>query len=120
MYWYKTNYQKVAEFNKAFGRKSGGSSNFSLARQLLEEEMKEVDDALYDGSKEELLKELCDLLYVVYGYAYLRGWDIGTAFNKVNTSNMSKLDNEGKPIYSDTGKVLKGPNYHKPDLSDCI
>ena len=66
------------------------------------------------------MKEACDLVYVVLGTFVEFGWDFDEAFKRVHESNMSKLDAEGKPIYREDGKVLKGPNYHKPDLSDLI
>ena len=66
------------------------------------------------------LKELADLVYVCYQYAANMNWDLDEAMHRVHESNMSKLDQDGKPIYRDDGKVLKGPNYQPPDLSDLI
>ena len=68
----------------------------------------------------EALKELADLVYVAYQYATNMGWDLDEALNRVHLSNMSKLDDDGKPIYRDDGKVLKGPNYKPPTLTDLI
>ena len=68
----------------------------------------------------EALKELADLVYVAYQYATNMGWDLDEALNRVHLSNMSKLDDEGKPIYREDGKVLKGPNYKPPTLTDLI
>ena len=68
----------------------------------------------------EALKELADLVYVCYQYATNMGWDLDEALNRVHLSNMSKLDDDGKPIYRDDGKVLKGPNYKPPTLTDLI
>ncbi len=68
----------------------------------------------------EALKELADLIYVCYQYAENMGWDLDEALHRVHLSNMSKLDDEGKPIYRDDGKVLKGPNYKPPTLTDLI
>jgi predicted HAD superfamily Cof-like phosphohydrolase len=68
----------------------------------------------------EALKELADLVYVAYQYAANMGWDLDEALNRVHLSNMSKLDDDGNPIYRDDGKVLKGPNYKPPTLTDLI
>ena len=84
---------------------------------LLKEEYGEVRDA--DGPL-ELLKELADLVYVTYGYAATYGWDLDEAVRRVHASNMSKLGPQGKPIKRPDGKVLKGSNYWKPDLSDLV
>ena len=84
---------------------------------LLKEEYSEVRDA--DGPL-ELLKELADLVYVTYGYAATYGWDLDEAVRRVHLSNMSKLGPQGKPIKRPDGKVLKGSNYWKPDLSDLV
>ena len=70
--------------------------------------------------KEECLKELADLVYVCYQYAENMGWFLDEALDRVHKSNMSKLGEDGKPIYREDGKVLKGPNYQPPDLSDII
>ena len=70
--------------------------------------------------QEDCLKELADLVYVCYQYAENMGWFLDEAMNRVHVSNMSKLDEDGKPIYREDGKVLKGPNYKPPDLSDLF
>lgn len=117
-----------------------GTLHFRLC--LLKEEMREVEEAaetlldkIYEsyidgtekeentkevmrGLKRELLKELCDLQYVLSGFAVTFGLPFDEAFRRVHESNMSKLGPDGKPIYREDGKVLKGPNYKKPDLSD--
>jgi predicted HAD superfamily Cof-like phosphohydrolase len=118
----KTNYEKVREFHQAF--ESALDQPFArnwhlqdLRFALVSEEHTEAWNA---ETPENLLKELADLLYVTYGFAATFGWDIDTAFNRVHTSNMSKLDDDGKPIYREDGKVLKGPNYVPPDLSDLV
>lgn len=124
----KTNYEKVREFHKEFGQTLDQklkqpildfetASLIELRYKLIDEEHKEVNDA---STLEELLKELTDLLYVTYGFAATFGWDIDTAFNRVHASNMSKLDDDGKPIYREDGKVLKSKNYQPPDLSDLM
>ena len=70
--------------------------------------------------QEECLKELADLVYVCYQYSENMGWDLDEALNRVHESNMSKLDEDGKPIYREDGKVLKGPNYKPPNLQDLV
>ena len=71
-------------------------------------------------NKANILKELADLVYVCYQYAANLGWDLDEAMHRVHESNMSKLDDNGKPIYRDDGKVLKGPNYAPPNLEDLV
>ena len=86
-------------------------------------EFLEAEDQLYRDNptvKSEALKELADLVYVCYQYAENMGWFLDEALHRVHESNMSKLDEDGKPIYRDDGKVLKGPNYKPPDLSDLF
>jgi len=112
----------VVEFGTAMGQdvgvQYGYSTNLETMRlKLIEEECKEVHDA---DSTENLLKELADLVYVTYGMAATFGWDLDEAVRRVHASNMSKLGEDGKPIYREDGKVLKGPNYKKPDLSDLV
>ena len=83
----------------------------------------EAEATLYLSSnknKEECLKELADLVYVCYQYAENMGWFLDEALNRVHESNMSKLDEDGKPIYREDGKVLKGPNYKPPTLTDIV
>jgi len=98
----------------------------SYQKNLIVEEFKEFLEAEGDlfrsGSppKEHCLKELADLVYVCYQYAANMGWFLDEALDRVHKSNMSKLDEDGKPIYREDGKVLKGPNYKPPDLSDII
>ena len=98
----------------------------SFQKNLIVEEFKEfleADGFLFKHGKnvqEECLKELADLVYVCYQYAENMGWFLDEALNRVHESNMSKLDEDGKPIYRDDGKVLKGPNYKPPDLSDIV
>ena len=86
-------------------------------------EFLEAEDQLYRDNPtvtEEALKELADLVYVCYQYAENMGWFLDEALNRVHLSNMSKLDEDGKPIYREDGKVLKGPNYKPPNLSDLF
>ena len=98
----------------------------SYQKNLIVEEFKEfleADGMLFRHGKnaqEECLKELADLVYVCYQYAENMGWFLDEALNRVHESNMSKLDEDGKPIYREDGKVLKGPNYAPPNLEDLI
>jgi len=100
--------------------------NRTYQKNLIVEEFKEVLEAesqLWRNNlqtHEELLKELADLVYVCYQYAENMGWFLDEALDRVHKSNMSKLGEDGKPIYRDDGKVLKGPNYKPPNLEDLI
>jgi predicted HAD superfamily Cof-like phosphohydrolase len=101
---------------------------YNMQARLIEEEVQEFDEAATllkyspnDLSLQiEVLKELCDVVYVAYQFAAAFGLDLDTAMQRVYESNMSKLDDDGKPIYREDGKVLKGPNYKKPVLDDLI
>ncbi len=118
--------EQVREFHEAFGIAVDASFNdkdINLRIELMEEELDEVlEEFDYAGEEsnnvnpKKLTKELADLLYVVYGTAVSFGLPLEEVFNEVHKSNMSKLDEDGKPIYRDDGKVLKGPNYKEPDL----
>ena len=91
------------------------------AGQLLADAIEDTQEALdIPKLKEDMLKELCDLKYVIDQYAAVMGWNIDEGYRRVHESNMSKLDEEGYPIYNENGKVMKGPNYKKPNLSDLI
>lgn len=97
-----------------------------MQRTLIVEEFKEFLDAenqLLTGfvvNATDTLKELADLVYVCYQYAENLGWDLDEALNRVHQSNMSKLGEDGEPVYREDGKVLKGPNYQPPNLSDLV
>ena len=93
------------------------AERISLRSNLVAEEFKELINA---ESCEEIMKEACDLVYVVLGTFVEFGWDFNEAFRRVHESNMSKLGDDGKPLLREDGKVLKGPNYFKPDLSDLV
>jgi len=119
----------ISEQAKVFRTKyqiknSTGRQTTSYQKNLIVEEFKEfleADGFLFrhgQNVQEECLKELADLVYVCYQYAENMGWFLDEALNRVHESNMSKLDEDGKPIYREDGKVLKGPNYKPPDLSD--
>jgi predicted HAD superfamily Cof-like phosphohydrolase len=112
----------VHHFARVYGQTTGHEwvkdTNKDLLRLvLLKEEYAEV---LAATKAEDLLKELADLVYVTYGYAATFNWNLDEAVRRVHASNMSKLDDEGDPIYREDGKVLKGPNYQEPDLTDLI
>lgn len=123
-----TNYDKVVQFHTAFKHPLGKSFDTdsdaahelaSLRMRLITEEYTELKEAYWEGSYQEFIKELADLLYVVYGMAATYGVPIDEVFNRVHESNMSKLGENGKPIFRDDGKILKGPNYKEPDLTGC-
>jgi predicted HAD superfamily Cof-like phosphohydrolase len=91
-----------------------------LRRRLIQEEFKELMYAVSNEEDDEVLKELCDLVYVCVGFAATYGWSFDTAFNRVHLSNMSKLDREGNPVYREDGKVVKSDRYEPPKLSDLV
>ena len=107
-------------------RNSADRQTRSVQHNIIVEEFKEflqAEGMLFmhgRNHQEEALKELADLVYVCYQYAENMGWLLDEALNRVHISNMSKLDEDGNPIYRDDGKVLKGPNYQPPDLSDLF
>jgi predicted HAD superfamily Cof-like phosphohydrolase len=114
------------EFRSAYEVTNENSSHH-LQKELIREEYKEFMDAYNDAfpqptqeEKEHLLKELGDLVFVCYQFAACMGWDLDEAMNRIFLSNMSKLGEDGKPIRSGTGKVLKGPNYAPPNLSELV
>ena len=92
----------------------------TLRTKLINEEYEEVLEAIEKGNPDEVLKELCDLVYVCVGFAVTYGWSFDTAFNRVHASNMSKLDEKGKPIYREDGKVSKSSTYTPPRLKDLV
>ena len=97
-----------------------GVSERGIQKSLIDEEWSEFHEAYHLKDDCEQLKELADLVYVCYQFAASQEWDLDEAFRRVHDSNMSKLDNNGKPIYRADGKVLKGPNYKEPHLLDLI
>ena len=113
--------QQAWNFRHAYGVNNTPDNNEMQAR-LIREEYTEFRDAHYDEEIDdaEVLKELADLVYVAFQYAENREWDLLTALKRVHESNMSKLGPDGKPIRRDDGKVLKGPNYAPPNLSDLV
>ena len=121
-----SNFSKVGIFMKTFGQDVKKKPSFStdkinkLRIDLIKEELNELQDAMKNNDLLEVADALTDILYVTYGAGHAFGIDLDKCFNEVQNSNMSKLDENGKPIYNDAGKVMKGPNYFKPDLSKFI
>ena len=121
-----TNFEKVGIFMKTFGQDVKQSSSFStnkineLRVSLIKEELDELIEAMNKKDLVEVADALTDILYVTYGAGHAFGINLDECFQEVQNSNMSKLDINGKPIYNDKGKVMKGPNYFKPDLSKFI
>ncbi|MFL2901995.1 MAG: phosphoribosyl-ATP diphosphatase [Candidatus Pelagibacter sp.] len=121
-----SNFSKVGIFMKTFGQDVKNKPSFStdkinkLRIDLIKEELNELQDAMKNNDLLEVADALTDILYVTYGAGHAFGIDLDKCFNEVQNSNMSKLDENGKPIYNDAGKVMKGPNYFKPDLSKFI
>ena len=119
--------EQAKEFRKKYNLKSSADrATRSVQHKIIVEEFKEFLEAegmLFmhgRNHQEPALKELADLVYVCYQYAENMGWFLDEALNRVHISNMSKLGEDGKPIYRDDGKVLKGPNYKPPELSDLV
>ena len=118
-----TNFEKVGLFIKKFNQEIKTSSGLSsekinsLRISLISEELDELKKAISDNNIVEIADALTDILYVTYGAGHAFGINLDKCFNEVQESNMSKLDQDGKPIFNEHGKVMKGPNYFKPDLS---
>ncbi len=116
---------QAIEFRRAYGIPNTLSGR-NRQRNLIVEEFKEFLEAdsnmilMHPADREACLKELADLIYVCAQYAENMDWDIEQALRRVHQSNMSKLGDDGKPIKREDGKVLKGPNYQPPDLSDLV
>ena len=121
-----TNFKKVGVFMKTFGQEVKNKPSFSsdkinrLRIDLIKEELDELNDAMKNRDLLEVADALTDILYVTYGAGHAFGIDLDKCFDEVQNSNMSKLDENGKPIYNDSGKVMKGPNYFKPNLSKFV
>ena len=121
-----TNFEKVGEFMKTFGQEVKSKSSLSsdkiniLRINLIEEELDELKQAINQKNLIEVADALTDILYVTYGTGHAFGINLDKCFEEVQNSNMSKLGDDGKPIYSKKGKVLKGPNYFKPNLSNLL
>ena len=121
-----TNFEKVKIFMNTFGQEVKNRPSFSteninnLRHDLINEELSELKNALDQKDLLEVADALTDILYVTYGAGHAFGIDLDKCFNEVQNSNMSKLGEDGKPIYNEMGKVLKGPNYFKPNLKKII
>ena len=121
-----SNFSKVGTFMKTFSQEVKDKPAFStdkinkLRIDLIKEELEELTDAMKNNDLLEVADALTDILYVTYGAGHAFGIDLDKCFEEVQNSNMSKLDENGKPIYNESGKVMKGPNYFKPDLSKFV
>tara|TARA_E500000075_G_scaffold124946_1_gene128366 strand:+ start:154 stop:525 length:372 start_codon:yes stop_codon:yes gene_type:complete len=121
-----TNFEKVKQFMQTFGQEVKTKPSFSdektnqLRLDLITEELEELKNAMKTKDLLEVADALTDILYVTYGAGHAFGIDLDKCFDEVQNSNMSKLGSDGKPIYNESGKVMKGPDYFKPDLSKFI
>ena len=121
-----SNFNKVKIFMETFGQEVKNKPSFSSERinnlryELIREELDEFKDALKNQDILEVADALTDILYVTYGAGHAFGIDLDKCFEEVQQSNMSKLDERGEPIYNKNGKVMKGPNYFKPDLTKFV
>ena len=121
-----TNFNKVKTFMKTFGQEVKNKASFStnkinsLRYDLIKEELEELKVAMENKDLLEVADALTDILYVTYGAGHAFGIDLDKCFEEVQNSNMSKLDNNGKPIYNESGKVMKGPKYFKPNLTKFL
>ena len=121
-----TNFEKVGLFMKTFGQEVKNKPGFSsekinnLRISLINEELEELKQAMKNNDLKEVVDALTDILYVTYGAGHAFGVNLDKCFDEVQKSNMSKLGEDGKPIYNEAGKVMKGPSYFKPDLSKFL
>ena len=121
-----TNFEKVKQFMQTFGQEVKTKASFSdektnqLRLDLISEELEELKNAMTSKDLLEVADALTDILYVTYGAGHAFGINLDKCFDEVQNSNMSKLGSDGKPIYNDSGKVMKGPDYFKPDLSKYL
>ena len=121
-----TNFEKVRLFMKTFGQEVKIKPSLStdkinnLRISLIDEELEEFKNAIKNNDLKEVADALTDILYVTYGAGHAFGINLDKCFDEVQQSNMSKLGDDGKPIYNDKGKVMKGPNYFKPDLTKFV
>ena len=121
-----SNFKKVGKFMKTFGQDVKNKAEFpsekiiKLRYNLIEEELNELKEALEKNDMKEVADALTDILYVTYGAGHAFGINLDNCFDEVQNSNMSKLDENGNPIFNESGKVMKGPNYFKPNLSKFI
>ena len=121
-----SNFESVKKFMETFGQEVKKKAEFpnekitSLRYELIEEELEELKDAIDRKDIKEVADALTDILYVTYGAGHAFGINLDNCFDEVQKSNMSKLGSDGKPIYNENGKVMKGPNYFKPDLNKFL
>ena len=121
-----SNFNKVGIFMRTFGQEVKNKPSFSIDKinklriDLIKEELEELTEAMNNRDLLEVADALTDILYVAYGAGHAFGIDLDQCFNEVQNSNMSKLDKDGKPIYNEAGKIMKGPNYFKPNLSKFV
>ena len=121
-----SNFEKVKKFMITYGQEVKESASFpdeniiKLRLKLIKEELEELEQALNDKNLLEVADALTDILYVTYGAGHSFGINLDACFDEVQRSNMSKLDADGKPIYNEYGKVMKGPNFSKPNLKQFI
>ena len=121
-----TNFDKVKLFMQTYGQEVKTKAEFSdkktnqLRIDLIKEELEELTDAMKNNDLTEVADALTDILYVTYGAGHALGINLDKCFDEVQKSNMSKLGSDGKPIYNEAGKVMKGPNYFKPNLSKFL
>ena len=121
-----TNFESVKKFMETFDQEIKEKASFpndkiiSLRYELIKEELEEFKDAIDKKDIKEVADALTDILYVTYGAGHAFGIDLDKCFDEVQSSNMSKLGDDGKPIYNEQGKVMKGPKYYKPDLNKFI
>ena len=121
-----SNFKDVKIFMEKFGQMVRTKPQFpddktmQLRLDLIKEELSELEDAMKTKNLKEVADALTDILYVTYGAGYAYGVDLDECFKEVQRANMSKLGEDGEPIYNDQGKVMKGPNYTKPDLSKFV
>tara|TARA_B100001057_G_scaffold13815_1_gene13120 strand:- start:83 stop:454 length:372 start_codon:yes stop_codon:yes gene_type:complete len=121
-----TNFKSVKKFMETFGQEIKEKASFpddkiaSLRYDLIKEELGELKEAIDKKDIKEVADALTDILYVTYGAGHAFGINLDKCFEEVQNSNMSKLGSDGKPIYNEKGKVMKGPNYFKPDLGKFV
>ena len=121
-----SNFEKVKKFMQTFGQDVKTKASFpsekivNLRNSLIEEELLELKEAVKNKDINEIADALTDILYVTYGAGHAYGIDLDKCFDEVQNSNMSKLGVDGKPIYNESGKVMKGPNYFKPNLKKYL
>ena len=121
-----SNFESVKKFMETFGQEIKEKASFpndkitSLRYELIKEELDELKEAIDKRDIKEVADALTDILYVTYGAGHAFGINLDKCFDEVQNSNMSKLGSDGKPIYNESGKVMKGPDYFKPDLSKFL